>query len=256
MTEGIIIRPHKAEDIPALTVIWQDAFGDEKHLIGTFYSLLPEMGKGFVAEKEGKVIGMLHLLDAVFEDKRIGYVYAVAVKLEERRRGIGRALCEAALEMDYDIIATLPAEKDLYAWYEKVLGTKPALYGKHEKLLPGEGKAYYEVDAKEYGHIRERLLRGKAHIDFPVNYLRFQEAICRSYGGGMYAGAGGLACGYVEDRMLYVKEALGDVSFLSAVCSSLGANYAVIRRADPCGELFIAAQVDFPAECEWNIALD
>ncbi len=256
MTEDIIIRPYKTEDIPALTGIWQEAFGDEKELIDSFYSLLPDMGRGFVAEKDGKVIGMLHMLDAKFEDKRIGYVYAVAVKLEYRRRGIGRALCNAAMEMDYDIIATLPAEKDLYAWYEKVLGTKPALYGKHEKLLPGEGKFYYEVDAEEYGCIRRNLLRDKPHIDFPENYLKFQEEICRTYGGGMYAGIGGLACGYVEDSMLYVKEALGDVSFLPAVCSNLGANYAVIRRSDPCGEPFIAAQGDFPAECEWNIALD
>ncbi len=256
MTEDIIIRPYRTNDIPALTLIWQEAFGDEKPLIDAFYSLLPDMGKGFVAEKCGIVIGMLHILDASFEDKRIGYVYAVAVKMEHRSRGIGRALCKAASEMDYDIIATLPSEKSLYSWYEKVLGTKPALYGKHEKLLPGRGKAYYEVEAEEYSDIRTRLLRGKAHIDFPGNYLKFQEKICRAYGGGMYAGSGGLACGYIEENMLYIKEALGDVSFLPAVCADLGASYAVIRRADPCGEPFIAAQGDFPAECEWNIALD
>lgn len=256
MTEDIIIRPYKTEDIPALAVIWQEAFGDEKALIDKFYALLPEMGKGFVAEKDGLVVGMLHMLDAAFENKSVGYVYAVAVKKEYRKRGIGRALCQAASGMDYDIIATLPAENSLYAWYEKVLGTKPALYGKHGKVYPGEGKPYYEIDAEEYGETRAKLLRDRPHIDFPPNYLRFQEEICRTYGGGMYAGLCGIVCGYMDDNMLYIKEALGDTSFLPAVCTALGANYAVIRTADPCGEPFIAAQGDFPAECEWNLALD
>lgn len=256
MTEDIIIRLCKAEDIPVLTEIWQEAFGDDKELIEKFYTLLPGMGKGFVAEKSGKVIGMLHILDADYEDKSIGYVYAVAVKKEYRRRGIGRALCQAARAMDYDIIATLPAEKSLYAWYEKVLGTKPALYGKHEKIFPGEGKPYYPLKADEYGYLRESLLRGKAHIRFPDNYLIFQHEICRAYGGGMYSAPGGLACGYMDDNMFYVKEALGDVSFLPALCADLGASYAITRTADPCGEPFIAAQGDFPVECEWNLALD
>lgn len=256
MTEDIIIRPYEAEDIPCLTAIWQEAFNDEKALIDKFYAMLPDMGKGYVAEISGRVVGMLHILDASFEKKCVGYVYAVAVKKEYRKRGIGRLLCQAAAGMDYDIIATLPSEKGLYAWYEKVLGTKPALYGKHEKLYPDSGKVFYEISSEEYGSIREKLLRGKAHIDFPQSYLRFQEELCRIYGGGMYAGKGGIACGYMDGNMLYIKEALGDTSFLPAVCASLGAVYAVIRTADPCGEPFIAAQGDFPAECEWNLALD
>lgn len=256
MTDSIIIRLYESSDTPALCCIWQDAFGDEKSLILRFFELLPDMGKGFAAESNGEVVGMLYMLDATCGKKKIGYVYAVAVKKELRGHGIGRMLCEAASKMDYDIIATLPAEKGLYAWYEKVLGTKPALYGKHEKLLPCKGKAFYEIDAIEYGNIRSRLLRGKTHIDFPDNYLRFQEEICRTYGGGMYAGSGGIACGYVEDGILYIKEALGDTSFLPALCEALGASYAVIRTSACSGEPFIAAVGALPLDCEWNLALD
>lgn len=256
MTEDIIIRPYVDTDIPELCGIWQSAFGDEKSLIEKFFELLPDMGKGFVAERNGEVLGMLYMLDAYCGEKAIGYVYAVAVKKQYRRQGIGRKLCNMAAGMDYDIIATLPAEKGLYAWYEKVLGTRPALYGKREKLLPGKGKAYYEIDAAEYGDIRNRLLCGTAHIDFPGNYLRFQEEICRTYGGGMYAGDNGIACGYIEDGMLYIKEALGDTSFLPALCEALGASYAVIRTADSSGEPFIAAMGALPIDCEWNLALD
>lgn len=253
---NINIREYLSSDIPALCDIWHSSFGDEMPLIETFFELLPEMGKGFVAEKEGEVVGMLYVLDASLCEKKVGYVYAVAVKKEHRRQGIGRLLCETAAGLPYDIIATLPAENGLYAWYEKVLGTRPALYGKHVRVLPERGKAYYEINSAEYGDMREKLLRGKAHVVFPESYLRFQEAICRTYGGGMYAGLCGIACGYVDDGMLYIKEALGDASFLPALCADLGAKYAVIRTADSSGEPFIAAMGALPVDCEWNLALD
>ena len=252
----IIIRPYKTEDIPALTRIWHGSFGDEISMIEKFFELLPDMGKGFVAEKGGEVVGMLYMLDASFGERKVGYVYAVAVKPEYRRQGIGRSLCEAASSMDYDIIATLPAENELYTWYEKVLGTKPVLYGKHERVYPGRGKTYYEINAAEYGEMREKLLVSKPHIEFSPSYLRYQEIICTTYGGGMFAGLGGIACGYIDDGMLHIKEALGDVSFLPALCADLGAQYAVIRTADASGEPFIAAMGALPLECEWNLALD
>lgn len=252
----VIIRPYKTDDIPALCDIWQEAFGDEKPLIDRFFALLPEMGRGFVAEKCSAVVGMLYVLDAQLGEKSVGYVYAVAVKTEHRTQGIGQLLCKTAAGLLYDIIATLPAEDSLYAWYEKLLETNRVLFAEYENIPAGEGDEYREINAAEYGKLREGLLEGRAHTVFPESYLRFQETICKTYGGGMYAGDNGLACGYIEDGALQIKEALGDISFLPTLCRDLGASCAVIRKAAPSGERFISATGKLPVDCEWNLALD
>ena len=63
----------------------------------------------------------------------------------------------------------------------------------------------------------------------------------------------------VDERMQIVKEALGDApEFIPALCTSLGAEKAVIRRASAHGERYIAAyqSKDFPPDTVWNLTLD
>ncbi len=59
-----------------------------------------------------------------------GYIYAMATLPEHRGRGlaaaIGRSLVEGAFASGVDIVATLPAEESLNAWYETRLGMAPA----------------------------------------------------------------------------------------------------------------------------------
>ena len=77
--------------------------------------------------------------------------------------------------------------------------------------------------------------------------------------GGFFEYKGGVACGYVENGTLFVKEALGDApEFIPALCTSLGAEKAVIRRASAHGERYIAAyqSKDFPPDTVWNLTLD
>ena len=89
--------------------------------------------------------------------------------------------------------------------------------------------------------------------------MLFQEAVCKTYGGGMFACGGGIACGYIDNGVLLIKEVLNDTpEFIPALCRKLGAKSALVRRSAPDGEPFIAAYEPalFPEDTVWNLVLD
>ena len=57
------IRRTAAADLPALTRLWQTAFGDPPELIGAFYDHFPPETSTWVVEADGNVATAAHLLD-------------------------------------------------------------------------------------------------------------------------------------------------------------------------------------------------
>ena len=56
------LREYRASDIPALSFLWRDVFGDPLPFTAEFYALLPDMGSAVVAEMDGKIVGAAHVL--------------------------------------------------------------------------------------------------------------------------------------------------------------------------------------------------
>lgn len=263
------IREYAKDDIGAMKSLWCLTFGDPPELVDCFFELLPSMGTGFVAELDGEVFGAAYVLDAFLHlpdssTKKLAYIYAVAVDDSARCQGIGAELTRACMrnawEYSADICCTLPAEASLYDWYESRCGLAAASFCSYETVEAGaEISGIKRLSADEYGFLREDMLRGKAHVGFYYGYLRFQEEIFTSSCGGFFEYKGAIACGYVEDETLYVKEYLGDEpEFIPSLCAALGAKSAVIRRASSTGERYIAAyqKADFPPDTVWNLTLD
>ncbi len=263
------IREYREEDIGALKALWHEAFGDSYELIGAFFELLPSMGTGLVGELDGEIFGMAYVLDAFLHlpdnsTKRVAYIYAVAVDASAQGRGLGaelgRACMRYAWESGADVCCTLPAEDTLYDWYAERCGLKPTGFCRYEQFEASpEVREIKRLNSDEYAFLREDKLRGTAHVGFYYGYMRFQEEIFLGSGGGFFEYGGGIACGYVEDGVLYIKEALGDSDdFIPALCTTLGAKKAVVRRSDSFGERYISAYQpqEFPAETVWNLTLD
>ncbi len=263
------IREYTKDDIGAMKSLWCDTFGDPPELVDSFFELLPSMGTGFVAELDGEVFGAAYVLDAFLHlpdssTKKIAYIYAVAVDDSVRGQGIGaeltRACMRSAWECSADICCTLPAEDSLYDWYKSRCGLTAASYCSYDNIAASaEISGIKRLSADEYGFLREDILRGKAHVGFYYGYLRFQEEIFISSCGGFFEYRGAIACGYIENDTLYVKEYLGDEpDFIPALCAALDAKSAVIRHASSNGERYIAAyqKADFPPDTVWNLTLD
>jgi len=93
------IRRTAAADLPALTRLWQTAFGDPPELIGAFYDRFPPETSTWVVEADGNVATAAHLLDGRLHtsDGRTlpcAYVYAVSTDPAQQGHGYASALMQ------------------------------------------------------------------------------------------------------------------------------------------------------------------
>lgn len=261
-----VIRELQPTDIPALTALWREVFGDDEALIGEFFRLLPVLGGGVAAEMDGRPVGAAYLLTDLFlGDKRAGYLYAVAVSPESRGLGLGKGLSLAAAalgrRLGADFLCTLPANAGLYPWYEGLIGTRHVLHRREERIESRAAEEPRPISAEEYGARREALLMGQPHLRPGAAYLRFQEALCQSYGGGLYAVGEGLAAAYRDGDRCLVRELIAPegtdrTALAASLGAALGAQEADLYSPAPAGEPYLAADCPLPEDCVWNLTLD
>jgi len=254
--EKVTVREYCANDIAALTELWRGVFGDSAALIARFFELLPEMGTGFVAECGGETVGMVYALDCAVNGEGCAYLYALAVKEAYRGNGIGSLLTRKVCA-EFVSVCTLPSELSLYAFYARSMGVAAVSQVSTRRLYASPLSAeIYEIDASEYGIRREWELRDTKHASFPDALYEFQLALCREYGGGMYACGRSCALGYFENGALLIKECIGDDGFISGLCCRLGAEYALVRSSAREGEPFVAANFELPEAFSFGLSLD
>ena len=197
MTSDFTIREYRAGDVPALSFLWQDVFGDPLSFTAEFYALLPNMGSAVVAEKDGKLVGAAHVIDGlelVGRRKKAvtaGYIYAVMVAAEYRSLGIGKALtteiAALAKKRGAGLLCILPADAPLYGWYHRLLGFECVLHRKEFEVGCAARAQVTELDAAQYMQRREQLLQGKNYLRPTIPTMEFQRRFCKFFGGGLYA---------------------------------------------------------------------
>ncbi|MBR0353213.1 MAG: GNAT family N-acetyltransferase [Oscillospiraceae bacterium] len=219
MTEPLF-REYTPGDIPALTVLWTDVFGDTAEIVTCFFRVLPEIGSCFVAECNGEIAGMA----SVLTDQRYvngescvpcAYIYAVAVDLRYRGAGIGAKLSRMAEEYGREhgaeIIATLPAEDGLYAMYEKTLGLKKTL--RHRKIFAvadhtAEAFPLTPASPAAYNAKREELLAALPHVSVSDESIEYLKTLCKENEGDIYVSDTCCAACYVNHKEVFFTELL------------------------------------------------
>lgn len=118
----MIIRKPTKEDLPGLSALWQEAFGDTPEDVENFYSTAFSFDRCLMAEEQ-KPVGGIYWIDARISGQKVAYLYAFAVAEECRGQGIGKTLLAKALETlkgeGYAAAILVPGEEDLCAYYEK-----------------------------------------------------------------------------------------------------------------------------------------
>lgn len=184
-----ILRPWNPEDKPQLKALWEQAFGDDGEYIDTFFRVFLKKDACVVAECDSKVVSAMYILGGhtVYPYRKnllsAGYTYALATLPEYRGRGIGKAVYQAAnakaLEK-HDMALVLPAEEELYPFYEEAAGAKIMSIMKEAVLTPEdlfgvEPAKAARIPAFQYFGMRESILTGMPHVSFSEDMVDFME---------------------------------------------------------------------------------
>ena len=268
------IREYVKEDLPALTALWQEAFGDSEDLISGFFEKLPDMGSFVVASENGEIIAMAGALcgqelqeKASSGAKEVGYIYAVAVKKEYRGLGLGKSITKAAydlaLKREAEIVCLLPASEELYSFYKKNLGFEPVLWRKKRLTPAADSEMTMKLSCTEYNMMRESLLAGQSYLRLSYFSADCLKLLLEASGGGLFASMSGICACSSGNGVCRFYEVISQnpEATAASVAHALGCEraeyYLPCSPDDEEGEKFIAALPgSIPENAVWNIAFE
>lgn len=232
------IKQPAVDHIPALRLLWKEAFGDSDAFLDGFFRT------GFDAARcrcTEDVAAALYWFDCTWKGKKLAYVYAVATAEASRGRGLCRMLMEDThrhLEtLGYAGAILVPGNEGLFRLYEK-LGYVPCCPRQVRTVTAAKDAVpVCPISAAEYAAARKQHLPADTvwQEDATLEYL--------STFAGFYSGNGFAFCGGVEDDILYFQEFIGDMEKVPGIIASFhcaggtvpvfaGAPYAMYRSFD------------------------
>ena len=199
----IIDRP-RAEDLPGLRRLWQQAFGDTDAYLDIFFRV------GFAPERcrcvrQNAVTAALYWFDCRWGNKKVAYIYAVATDKAFRGQGLCRALFESTHQQlkneGYGGAVLVPVKPELSAMYakfgyrgfcplQKATGKKP------------DGVA---ISPEEYEALRQEYLGENAILQGNTALQ-----LLGSYG-SFYKAENAIFCGYLEEETFHFEEIIGQL---------------------------------------------
>ena len=177
-----------SDDIPELTRLWKQAFGDSDEDIARFFRDLFPAATGFAARDGEKIAAMCFALPQQLScgDTVLSAAYLYAVATDEGYRGQG--LCRALLafaekelkKRGTEAVLLVPADEGLAAMYERLGYHGPARIRKPSEAKEALGTAE-SVRPVEYAGLRETLLWDVPHVRYGKQLLEYEAGEAQLY---------------------------------------------------------------------------
>ena len=220
------VKAPTLNDIPALRLLFKEAFGDGDEFLDRFFSVAFSPDRCRCISENGDILAALYWFDCEYEKKPLAYLYAISTKHTHRGKGLCKQLMESThrdLQKSGYVGAILsPAEASLYGFYER-FGYKTATHIRTFTAEKNGSMPLRRIPLAEYAAIRRRLLPEGAVIEEGVA-LRFLEEEAE-----LYAGEGVLLAVKSSEGRLFSPEFLGDEKKAPAVLGALGKESGVFR---------------------------
>lgn len=177
----MIIRKPTKKDLPQMSLLWQEAFGDSREDVENFYETAFSCDRALIGEEQ-KVVAGIYWIDAQIDGQKVAYLYALAVDAACRGRGVGKTLLNRALETlkgeGYAGAVLVPGEEALCAYYQKAGFATFEKAQRQERCAPGlpAGKASPE----DYFVLRQKA---KPAISWSKEAFSYLGRFCHFYAG-------------------------------------------------------------------------
>ena len=212
-----MIRFSLYDDIPAMTALWQEAFGDDERFINAFFKgfYTPQNVPVFVID--GEIAAMLFLLDGELSigGKRYPayYLYAASTKKSYRGKGLMTELLDfsarTAADRGQAFICLKPGEKELFDFYEK-RGYLPAFGRKvftvHRSELVKPSDIAHNNSAFDLFKLREAAFGSCDRFIWDKNFVNKAVKLSTCGGDKLFQGRKGYSLYSINDRVCNVKE--------------------------------------------------
>lgn len=250
----------KRSDLPALSKLWQQCFGDPLSYISGFWAVSFDHIQVYMAQEGKSSVAMAcvlptQLIDEEGESHSCGYIYAVCTAPSHRGKGLCKGLMEHIHKnCGFQYTALVPAEEGLFPFYEK-LGYQTAFYHREYAVLPRKGAKIRSATPEVYRSIRELQLYD-SFLSYDEYYLPNAGELYRiETEDGLYC-----ACAYIKDNELLIRELLPDSpQAAAALCAYLDCEKAMVRTIGedkPFGMLKSLKQHSLPVFGYLGLALD
>lgn len=247
----------KREEIPALRLLWRDAFGDPDSFLDIFFASAFSEHRARCAFVDGNLAGALYWFDCQCGGARLAYVYAVATAKSYRGQGVCRALMEdthALLrELGYVGAVLVPGDGGLFEMYRK-MGYETCGFLRHFSCDAEAGDvSLTEIDRDEFATLRRQYLP-KCGIAQEQENLAFLEKQASFYKGEDFL----LVC-RKEGEILHGIELLGKVDKASRIVYAMGCKRGRFRTVGDSTETPFAMYRSFrnhPMPTYFGLAFD
>ena len=212
-----MIKFSSFDDIPAMTALWQEAFGDDESFISAFFKSFYTPQNAPITVIDGEVAAMLFLLDGEMSvgGKRYPayYLYAACTKESHRGKGLMTELLDFSAKTAADrrraFICLKPGEKGLFDFYEK-RGYLPAFGRKVFTVHRSETdilKDFNDKDADfEPFELREAAFGSCDRFIWDKNSVNKAVKLSLCGGDKLFKSCQGYSLYSIRDRICTVKE--------------------------------------------------
>ncbi len=231
MTGQLLTRFAKKEDFPALTAIWQEAFGDTPEFIHHFLTMLFTKESALVLTLDGVPVSALYLLPGTVRkahnqrsfDAR--YIYAAATLRQHRGKGYMTLLLEQAAALmqkkGLDFLLLSPASERLFGYYGRI-GFQPAFSYKLLRL----NRSQMRMMAASGGRLTALTLPGfeqlnREYLEHEHAFLWPEQVLVYAY--RSYLASGGKTVAFTHNdelcgAALFREDETQDICSVTDIC--------------------------------------